>query len=420
MVPRDQWQVVIKDHHAPYISWEKFVRNQRQIESNIGKYSQSGSSGSGAAKSGPALLAGLLRCGRCGRKLHVTYSGVGGRVPRYGCRGAHVNHGGGWCISFGGLRVDQAVSEQVLGAVSPLGIEAALEAWDRLQSEEDQKERALRLAIQKAEYEAVRVHRQYEAVEPENRLVAAELERRWNKTLENVVDLKSRLAEARQEHEELTEHERDRLLELGADLRQVWCHPDASPTLKKRILRTVLREIVVDVKDRPARIQMQLHWAGGVHTTLEVRKNRSGHTGRHTDQSVVELVHELAKVCDDASIAAILNRLGYRTGPGNTWTESRVRSTRSYRKIPAFDNEGPRTWVTMARAARECGVSPTVIRQLIKGGTLPARQVVPHAPWIIERCDLDREQVRATIEAVKTGKRGPRIGTDDAQVQLFQ
>lgn len=331
-----------------------------------------------------------------------------------------MNHGEGWCISFGGLRADQAVSAQVLDAISPIGIEAALEAWDRLQSEEDQKERALRLAIQKAEYEADRVHRQYEAVEPENRLVAAELERRWNEALEQVVDLRSQFTIAQQERDDLTELERDRLLDLGTDLRQVWSHPDASPALKKRILRTVLREIVVDVRDDPPSIHMQLHWAGGVHTTLEVKKNRTGHTGRHTELQVIELVVELAKVCDDASIAAILNRLGYRTGPGNTWTEARVRSTRSYRKIPAFDKEAPRTWVTMAQAAQECGVSTTVIRQLIKGGTLPARQVVSSAPWVIEREDLDRAPVRATIEAVKSGKRRPRIETDDSQVQLFQ
>jgi DNA invertase Pin-like site-specific DNA recombinase len=418
-VPRDQWEVVIHDHHPAYISWEIYVQNQDQIEANSGKHHLASGGGTGAAKSGPALLAGLLRCGRCGRKLHVGYSGNGGRVPRYYCRGAHLNHGGAGCISFGGLRPDQAVTGTLLEAVSPVGIQAALDAWHELQAHEDQKQRALRLALEQARYQADRARRQYDAVDPENRLVAGELEGRWNEALAQVGDLEERLAAAEDRREPLSVRHRERLLELGEDLPQLWNHPKASAKLKKRILRTVIEEIVVDLVEDPPRIDMRLHWAGGVHTRLTVRKNRTGHHRHRTDRHVVDLVRDLVKVCDDPSIAGILNRLGYRTGVGNTWTESRVRSLRTYHGIPVFDRESPRDWLTLEQAAKALGVSGTVVRRLLTTGTLPGHQAVRSAPWVIERKHLDLPDVQVAVQAVRDGRRCPRTPADDAQLPLF-
>jgi len=359
------WNVLIRDNHEGYIDWETYVGNRKQIHSNRG---WGGRMTKGAAKTGAALLSGLLRCARCGRKLHVSYSGNGGRVPRYSCRGAAVNHGVESCISFGGLRVDQAVSAAVLEAVASEGVTASLEAWDQLHQQEDQRQASLRLTLEKAEYEADRARRQYEAVEPENRLVAAELERRWEQALVEVTRLGQRLEDVGRQQLQLTEDHREQLLQLGEDLHRVWDHSLASAALKKRILRTVLEEIVVNVHDDPPKIHMRLHWAGGVHTELEVRRNHTGQHKRCTDRSVVEVVRELAKVCDDTVITAALNRAGYKTGAGNTWTESRVRSLRSYRRIPAHDPaEG--TWVTMTQAADKLGVSVTVVKRLLRGSS---------------------------------------------------
>jgi DNA invertase Pin-like site-specific DNA recombinase len=189
-LPLGQWHVLLRDHHPGYITWEEFEANQRQLAANA---AMRGDDTSGAAKSGPALLAGLLRCGRCGRKLHVGYCGTGGRVPRYYCRDGHLNHGTERCISFGGLRVDEAVVAAVLEAVQPAGVEAALHAWDQALRQGDDKQRALELALEKARYEAERARRQYDAVEPENRLVAGELEARWEQALKAVKDMEGRL-----------------------------------------------------------------------------------------------------------------------------------------------------------------------------------------------------------------------------------
>ena len=418
-VPPGEWPVVIRNHHPGYIDWETYLRNQKQIETNGTMAGRMGSAGRGAAKSGPAMLAGLLRCGRCGRKLHVGYSGNRGRVPRYFCRGAHINHGGAWCISFGGLRVDQAVVSEVLEALEPMGIQAALDAWEQMQEQEDQKQRSLRLALEKSRYEADRIRRQYNAIEPENRLVAGELERRLEKALQEVADLDSQLT-AERPRVELSNEERPKLLDLGRDIGRIWNHEAAPVALKKRILRTVLEEIVVDVSDEPPRITMWLHWCGGVHTQLVIPKNRTGQHRHKTDRGVVELIRELAKVCDDPSIAAILNRLGYRTGTGKTWIASRVTSLRSRHRIPRAGPKEDRAWLTLEQAAQQLGVSRHLVRRIIRGGILPAKQVVPYAPWVIKGSDLSLPDVQAAVQAARRGLPSPRAATSNMQPSLFQ
>ena len=415
-VPREQWAVVLRDHHPGYISWEQYLRNQALLASNR---AMRGLMTPGAPKRGGALLAGLLRCGRCGRKLHVSYSGATGTVPRYQCKGGQINHGVAWCISFGGLRVDEAVSKAVLEALQPLGVEAALHAWDELAKQEDEKHRALRLALEKARYEAERARRQYDATDPENRLVAAELESRWEAALSEVRRLETRLEEVEQHEPGPTEAERRRLLELGEDLHALWHHPAAPMALKKRLLRTVVEEIVADVHEHPPRTELRLHWKGGVHTCLVVPRNGRGQHGRATDRQVVDLVRELAKVCQDFEIARLLNRLGYRTGAGNGWTETRVRALRSHHEIPACGPKEERSWCTLGEAAQELGVSPTVVRRLLQEGVLEGAQVVTHAPWVIQRENLHAAAVQAAARAVREGRRAPRTPPGQTELPSF-
>jgi DNA invertase Pin-like site-specific DNA recombinase len=410
-VPIEEWEVLIHDHHPGYIPWEEFLRNQEQLEANGGRRGQSG-----APKSGPALLAGLLRCARCGRNLHVGYSGTDGRVPRYYCRGAHLNHGAGWCISFGGLRADEAVIEAVLEAVQPAGVQAALAAWQQACEAQDEKRKALELAVEKAAYEVARARRQHDAVDPENRLVAGELETRWNAAMQKHSELKQRLENEASPAKPADENLRERLLQLGQDLSLAWNHPAAPTELKKRILRTVLTEIVVDIQEEPSEIVMWLHWAGGVHTQLRVAKNRTGVHRHCTDRNVLELLKELAKVCSDADIAAIFNRLGYRTGAGNTWIESRVRSLRATHQIPAPPTDQKREWLTLADAARELKISTPSVRKLIDRGLLPAKQVVACAPWVIDRKNLALPAVQEAAKAIREGRRIPR--SDPRQQEL--
>jgi len=296
----------------------------------------------------------------------------------------------------------------MFNTVQPSGIEVALRAWEQMCNDQSHRRKALELALDKARYEAQRARRQYDAVEPENRLVATELEVRWNAALAQVSEAERRLHDSDTSIHSLADSQRTRLLELGADLQAAWKHRMAPVALKKRILRTVINEIVVDVDKPKQELVFRVHWAGGVHSTLRVHKNRTGQHQRTTDRDVVELVRELSQVCGDQSIASILNRLGYETGAGNSWTESRVCHLRSYHHIAAFDKRGPRLWITLAEAAGELKVSPARVRRLIESKILPARQVVRHAPWVIKREDLHRAEVQACFRHGSVRKKLPQ------------
>jgi recombinase-like zinc beta ribbon protein len=190
--PLAEWDVLLKDQHEGYISWDEFERNQQVIANNAtGKGS---AVAKGAVRRGELLLAGLLRCGHCGRKMYVAY---GGKAGRYLCKGALVNHGTERCISFGGLRVDDAVGTEVLRVLKPLSIEAAVKALDAQAGETSAAKRQLERALERARFEAAHARRQYDAVDPANRLVAGELERRWNEALQVVHRIESEIASRR-------------------------------------------------------------------------------------------------------------------------------------------------------------------------------------------------------------------------------
>jgi hypothetical protein len=401
--PMDQWEVLIREHHPGYLCWEQYLKNQRLMAKN--RALRAGESG-GAAKSGTALLSGLLRCGCCGRKLQVRYSGREGKVARYHCRGDRGQPGSDSCLSLGSLRADAAVVAELLAAVAPAGIAAACEASQQVQRQEQEKRAAVELALEKARYEAQRAQRQFDAVEPENRLVAAELEGRWNQALAQVSALESRLqALSLAAAPAISAAQQQRLGELGRDLKQLWEAPQAPVELKKRLLRTVIEEIVVTTQEQPAEHRLQIHWAGGVHTELRVPRNPRGMHGRMADRSVVELVRELAQVCNDQTIAAVLNRLGLTTGQGNGWRMARVNSFRHTHGIEL--GNGHPGCMTLQGAARRLQVSDTVVERLIRRRVLPARQVVPYAPWVIEEKDLELPAVQTAVQAAQQGKRIP-------------
>lgn len=412
--PQSQWKVLILDSHPGYISWEDYLRNQQMLEENAAVHW--GSDQRGAVKRGPALLAGLLRCGGCGRKLHVNYSGNTGRVARYVCTGSRVERGSAACLSAGALRLDEAVAAEVLAAIQPVGVEAALVAMETLAQDEDQKRASLTLALERAQFEARRAQRQYDAVDPDNRLVAGELERRWNEALERVTGLETRIATLDDNAEPLTDEQRASLLELGADLATAWHHPQADVRLRKRVLRTMLKEIVLNNVDDPPAHELRLHWQGGVHTHLRVPCNRPGQHARVADADVLELVRELSKVAADKTIAAVLNRLGYKTGQGKSWHAHRVANLRHYHRLPSYHKRAD--WLTLEQTAIRLGVSNTVVSRLIKEGTLPATQVVRYAPWIIEVANLELPAVQAEVQAVREGRKLPRTHSDQQQIPL--
>jgi len=383
--PMAEWDVLIKDHHEPYITWEEFERNLRVIADNAtGKGS---ATVKGAIRRGELLLPGLLRCGHCGRKLHVAY---GGKLGRYNCYGARTNHGTARCISISGLSIDAAVSAEVLSVLKPLGIDAAIKAIEAQTSEKSAARRQLELSLEEARYEAAHARRQYDAVDPANRLVAGELERRWNEALETVNRIEGEIADIVARRPPLLgEQERQQLMQLGADLDRAWSHPAATVATRKRILRAALSEIIV--RREGAVIHAVLHWQGGDHTALQV-KQRLNAAGRHywPPDDTISLVRELARLMPDRQIARLLNRCGKSTGYGNGWTQERVRGFRNHHDIAVYrDGErAERGEVTLDAAAKIIGVCKMTALRMIRRGEVKGRQVCTGAPWMIKAEDV--------------------------------
>jgi len=384
--PMDEWDVLIKDHHAAYITWDEFERNLKAIASNA--TGMSSALTRGAAREGELLLAGLLRCGHCGRKLHVHY---GGKLGRYNCYGARVNHGTERCITVSGLSIDAAIAKEVLRVLKPLGMDAAVKAIEAQSSETTAAERQLELSLQQARYEVVHARRQYDAVDPANRLVAGELERRWNETLQAVAKIEGDIAAmTARRPPPLGEPERQQLLALGADLERAWLHPAATAATRKRILRTAIAEVIV--RRDGAFIHAVLHWQGGDHTELQV-KQRLNAAGRHNPRvpdDTIALMRELARLMPDCQIARLLNRIGIATGHGNAWTQARVRGFRNHYEIAGY-REGEwaeRGEITLEAAAKIVGVCNMTALRMLRRGDIKGRQVCPGAPWVIKTADL--------------------------------
>jgi DNA invertase Pin-like site-specific DNA recombinase len=405
---RQDWIALRRDHHESYIAWETYESNQRIIAENA---QMKGLMNRGAVKRGPSLLAGLLLCGKCGRKIHVAYSGRS-RVARYYCRGALSNHGENGCISFGGHRVDEAIEREVLRVLSPGAIEAAVQSADQVVEDTDDISRAIELELSQACYERDRAQRQYDAVEPENRLVAESLEKRWNLAIERVHQLEHRLEEIKSRQKTQSVPDRAELLALAKTFPALWSHPDTDRLIKKRIVRLIIYQIVAQTTQDS--VELVIHWQGGKHTSLSVRKNRLGQHGHCTSREIVDVVRDLARCLTDGHIASVLNRLGYRTGANNSWTQSRVVSLRSHHKIAVFDPEvdGVAS-MTLDKAAEALGVSTMTVRRMIQRGILPAKQPVKHAPWSIAPEALTSEPVKRAVLAVKQGRDLPLTASDD-------
>jgi len=411
-------RVFIPDHHEGYIDWATYAEHQRMMRRNSLRHERE--EGTGGVRAGHGLLARLLRCGRCGRKLHVWYWGRHGTAARYLCVG-DFPAGGRYCVGFGGATVDRRIGEEVVRVLSPLGVRASLEALEQRRAADTARRDALARQLEQAEYEERRASEQYHAVDARNRLVAAELERRWNVALEHVERLRSALAELEQAAPVLSEEERVTVRTLGERFADVWHSPACPPELKKKIVRTVLDEIIVTHDGATDTLQFTLHWTGGTHTALEMPKPRSG-VGQATALEDLELIRRMAGRYGDDEIARVLNKLGRRTGKGKRWSQERVATARRNHGIAGQTRATPDPEIlSLGRAAKEFHVSDTTIKRLVARGLLTVTQVAPWAPWEIRRADLDADPIRGILEHLRrTGELVLPGMESAAQPSLFQ
>ena len=407
--PPEAWEVLIHDHHAAYIEWTEYEQNQTLLAANA--YGRTGGQKSG--RGGRALLAGMLTCGRCGRGLAVAYTGTPPGRPTYRCDRPNLMLGLPRCIGFGGSRVDAAIASEIIRAVEPMAIEAALEAERMHRDGEAERQQVAQFDLQQAQYDASLAERRYAACDPENRLIAAQLEKHWEAALRRVEICRSRLAAADAPDASTPLPDFDG---LAADLAIAWSAPGVTTRSRQQLIRALISDIVVDVDDGTREVVLTIHWRGGQHSQLRVRKPRTGEHGCQTPEQALAVMERMATRFSDTDIAATLNRMGVRTGQDKTWTAHRVASIRRVRGIHAFRSaEKDGIWLTMREAAAQLGVTSHVVRRLIKDGILPAEQVVSGAPWQIQASNLVNERV---LEVLRRKDR-PCRGVQENQMQMF-
>jgi DNA invertase Pin-like site-specific DNA recombinase len=410
---RSEWLALKPGAHEGYVSWERFEAIRTMVSRNIPT-----SRHHGAPKHGEALLAGLIRCRRCGRKLTLRYSGMKHQIPRYSCTRGWMDNGEPRCIAFGGLRVDDAIEEALLGVVGPAAVTAAMAAAKQATQQRDQVCEALGRDLEAAHYAADRAFRQYDAADPANRLVAGELETRWNRALARVAEVESRIAA----HNATTPAlviDPAALGCLASNLHAVWSAPTTNARLKKRIVRTLIHEIVADLDDTASAIVLAVHWAGGVHSEIRLPKRRRGQRNS-TSADIIAAVRQLALIARDDLIAGILNRNGLRTGHGNRWTRERVTSLRSHHCVPVFRPaaDGIEPWLNLSDAAKLLKVAPKTLRLAAEAGEIEARHPLPDGPWLFARAMLATDAARSITERARQNPKHP-AGSLPAQPNLF-
>src|ERR1700719_251636 len=343
--PMGTWEVFIKDHHEGYISWAEYERNQALLAGNA--YGRGGGTKSG--RGGRALLAGLICCARCGRRLSVLYTG---RYPRpiYRCEQPNVQLGQRRCLSVAGKRIDETIAAEMLRAVAPMAIEAAEEAERMLRDEDRERRRIAELELQQAQYDASLAERRYAACDPDNRLIAAQLEKAWETSLQRVECCRERLDRMQMSD---ADDMRPDFTGLADDLSAAWRAPRTTMRTRQRLVRALITEIVVDIDDDARDVVLTIHWRGGRHSELRVHKPRTGEHGCATNEDALAVMRSMAGRWSDEHIAASLNRMGLPTGQGKTWTAHRVASVRRVRGIHAYRSaEKDGEWLIMTEAAK--------------------------------------------------------------------
>jgi excisionase family DNA binding protein len=407
LLPRAQWAVLIPDHHPGFISWETYETNAARLRAN---WRPPRGHGGGAPREGKALLQGLLRCGKCGRIMQTGYSGAAGNSPRYVCARAkqlYATERG--CCSIGGGRLEKTILAELFAVLEPASLEATARALAEAEQHYRQRLAVFELAVERARYEAGRAGRQYEAVEPENRLVARTLERGWEDKLAAVRQAENDLrAQQARRPVTLTAGELAWITRAGADVRAVFHAPTTTTPERKQVIRAVIAEVVLTIDDQQRVAALRIIWQGGAVTEVSMQMTRKGEHTRATSEDTISLVRRLAACHDDKTIAMILSKQRRRTATGLTWTKTRVRELRTSRAIPAFEPGQPpavsagsedSVVVTVPQAADRLGVSKYTIYRWLREGFITGEQITPAAPWRIRLDQALRDKIRPEVPA---------------------
>ena len=411
-VAPEEWSICLKDAHPAYLDWDEFMANRRQLANNVGRYD---AGRTGAPRKGSALLQGNVSCGRCARRMCLRYSGPNGDYPVYVCAADKSSEGLPRCQEVRALAVDAEVERLILAALMPDQIALAVAALGEIEEETRTMERQWSLKRERARFDAERARRQYDAVEPENRLVARSLERAWEERLRRADQVEQEYdAWCRDQAISISDSDRQKILALGEDLPRLWHAATTRPVDRKRIIRLVIKEVALDQKRRRGYVWIKVVWQTGAASEHWLQRRVQSYA-QHADQDllrqrIIEL-NCLQKM--DGEIAAILNEEAVRTAHGPPFSGDMIHILRKRWTIPTVKINGtsanPARWpdgsYSVQGAAAAIGITTQVIFDWLRRGWLTGKQIAKGLPWQITLSPEQAIELRARVRRTTRSKR---------------
>lgn len=397
----DDWEVLLKDRLPAYITWEQFEKNIRQLESNTIQ-------GTGVPRNGPSLLSGLIVCGRCGMRMATQYSN-NGKGLRYNCCRMQVDYGGDFCQTLAGKPLDELTKQLVLESLKPAALEISLKVAEDIETERRQLQAHWKKKLERARYKVERAFRQYSAVEPENRLVARELERQWETSLVAEEELKIEYERfLSQQPSILTSDEREAIRNLSTAIPEIWHAPTTTNSERQSIVRQLIEHIRVTVEGESEKVDVVFRWTGGheTRTTLIRPVARLEQLSYYSD--LIDRVVELNKQNKDlGAIAKILNKEGWRPAKRrNTFNKNMVQCLLARKGLRGSKRERPSEKIskkknewTIDGLAHQLRMPEPTVYAWIRKGKLKARRT-----WKGRRCfwliNADKKEI-SRIQALR-------------------
>lgn len=411
-VAPEDWSICLKDAHPAYVDWDEFMANQRQLADNLNRYDKGRR---GIPRKGCALLQGIVCCGRCARRMCLRYSGPHGDYPIYTCAADHHSDGQPRCQEVRALLVDAEVERAILTALAPDQIALAIAALGEIEEEVRLLERQWSLKRERARFDAERARRQYDAVEPENRLVARSLERVWEEKLRRAEQIEQEYDIWRREQSvSIGDADRQEILALGENLPRLWHAATTTAADRKQIARLVIKEVTLDQKRRRGLVWIKILWQTGAISEHWVQRRVLG-DAQHADADqlrnrIVEL-NGMQKM--DGEIAAILNEEGLRTAHGPPFSGGMIHVLRKKWRIPTVKinstEANPRRWpdgsYSVQGAAEILGITPQTIFDWLRKGWLSGQQLARGMPWQISLSPEQANELRARVRHTSQSKR---------------
>jgi DNA invertase Pin-like site-specific DNA recombinase len=398
-MPCDSWLVAIQNHHEGYTSWDEYLANQGRLERNRTQRPENVLPQ--AAREGLALLQGLVVCGTCGRRLTVRYRGNGGIYPIYECNWRkREGRSKKSCMSLPCPPLDEAVTERVLAAVSPQQLQLALAAQGELSTRDGSLRRQWDMRLQRAQYEADLAQRRYEQVDPENRLVAASLEGRWNTAIMQVDEIRRQRDEfCRQQTRTFTEEQRQQILALARDFPRLWHAPATRTKDKKRMLRLLVEDITVE-RGEDRQLLLHIHWTGSACEDLTVTLPAKVQDRLRYPAKRIQEIRQLSIEHTDTEIADLLNNRGQRSSRDKRFTAKMIGWIRYKHRIAAVELKRPDE-LTVAAVAAKLGVSHGVVYYWVEHGILPARRQATNRPYWITLTEAKAQELKNLVQSSK-------------------